>query len=166
MKSLTTKKIALLGIFIALSGVGAFFNLGGTTVAFDSTPAFVAAMLLGGSYGAIVGALGHGFTALLRGFPYGFFHIIIAIEMAAICFIGGLAVKKFKSPFWLSALIMFILNAFISPLPIIVWPGYGMALFLQLFLPLLLGSAANAILACILAYDLNPRMNKLLGGKI
>jgi hypothetical protein len=64
----TTFRIVLLALFIALCAVGANIKIMGS-IAFDSLPAFLAAMLIGGKEGAIAGAAGHLFSALLAGFP-------------------------------------------------------------------------------------------------
>lgn len=75
------KKLALCGMFIALSFIGANIKVFGT-IAFDSLPAFLAAMMLGPVYGAVIGAAGHILTSMLSGFPFGFLvHVVIAVAM-------------------------------------------------------------------------------------
>jgi uncharacterized membrane protein len=153
-----TQRIALTALFIALSAIGAQLKIF-SSIAFDSLPAFLAAMLLGGPEGALVGALGHMLTAALSGFPYTLpLHIVIALEMAGICYLAGWLVQKKHMAIWLAALIAFILNAFISPLILIVWPGFGWAVCGALFLPLAFGSAANAAGAAVLAYALKSKL--------
>ncbi len=88
------RKLVLVALFIALSFIGASIKIFGT-IAFDSLPAFLGALLLGPVYGAIIGFLGHLFTALLSGFPYGIVvHSVIAISMA-ITMIGFSCTYKF-----------------------------------------------------------------------
>ena len=153
-----TQKIVLMALFIALSAIGAQLKIF-SSIAFDSLPAFLAAFLLGGPEGAIVGAIGHMPTAALSGFPYTLpLHIVIALEMAGICYVAGWLVHKKKMAIWLAALIAFLLNAFISPLILIVWPGFGWAVCVALFFPLALASAANAAGAAVLAYLLKSRL--------
>ncbi|SEP16770.1 ECF transporter S component [Propionispora vibrioides] len=76
------RRIILLAFFIALSYMGAAVKILGT-IAFDSMPAFLAALLLGPAAGAVVGAAGHFFTAALSGFPLTLpVHVLIMGEMA------------------------------------------------------------------------------------
>lgn len=67
-KIISTKKLVWMALFIALSVVGANIKVMGS-IAFDSLPAFVAALMLGPVWGAVTGALGHFLTALTSGFP-------------------------------------------------------------------------------------------------
>jgi hypothetical protein len=46
------------------------------------------------------------------------------------------------------------LNAFVSPLIIIIWPGFGWGLALSLLPTLTIASAANVAIAVALAYAL------------
>jgi hypothetical protein len=79
---LPIKKLTLCALLIALSYVLSYVSIFGT-IAFDSLPAFVGGLALGGGYGALIGAIGHLFTASLKGFPYGIMpHFTIAILMA------------------------------------------------------------------------------------
>ncbi len=79
---ITTKKLVLMGLFIALCFVGGNIKVFGS-VAFDSMPAYLGTLLLGPIYGAIIGMLGHLFTALTSGFPMTLpVHIIISLDMA------------------------------------------------------------------------------------
>lgn len=88
-----TKKLILTSLFIALSIIGANIKLMGT-VAMDSMPGFLATLILGPIYGAIIGALGHFATALLSGFPLSLpVHIIISVDMALTMFVVGVLFK-------------------------------------------------------------------------
>ncbi len=53
----TTVNLVMVALFCALSAVGANIKIMGS-IAFDSLPAFLAAILMGPAAGAIVGALG------------------------------------------------------------------------------------------------------------
>ena len=80
--SISTKNLVIVALFIALSFVGSYLKLFGT-IAFDSLPGFLAALLLGPVYGAAIGFLGHLFTALTSGFPLSVpLHLVIAASMA------------------------------------------------------------------------------------
>lgn len=147
-----TRKMILIALFCALAYAGANLKVAGS-IAFDSTPAFLCAMLMGGLPGAVAGALGHLFSALLSGFPLSLpLHFAIAAEMGLICWITGTLVKKSGWPIWLAAVVALILNAVVAPAILIVWPGFGWSVAVAMFLPLLLASAANAVLAAVLAY--------------
>lgn len=160
-----TLEITLLAVFIALAAVGANIKVMGS-IAFDSLPAFLAAMLIGGRNGAIAGAAGHLFSALLAGFPMTLpMHLVIAAEMAAICYLTGWLVQKRGMSVWIAAVIAFVLNAFISPLIVAVWPGMGWSVCVALFIPLMLASAANVAGAAILAYPLRKPLKKVLGAE-
>ncbi len=147
-----TRKMILIALFCAMAYVGANLKIAGS-IAFDSTPAFLCAMLMGGLPGAVAGTLGHMFSAMLSGFPLSLpLHIVIGVEMGLICLLTGVLVKKRGWPIWLAGIVMLVLNAFISPAILIVWPGFGLSAALAIFMPLLLASAANVILAVVLAY--------------
>ncbi len=158
----TTFRITLLALFIALCVVGANVKVMGS-IAFDSLPAFLAAFLIGGKEGAIAGAAGHLFSALLAGFPLTLpMHLAIAAEMAAICWLAGWLVQNKNVRVWAAAIPAFVLNAFISPLLVVVWPGLGWEVMLALLVPLVLASAANVAGATILAVVLKKPLKKYL----
>jgi len=147
-----TRKMILIALFCAMAYVGANLKIAGS-IAFDSSPAFLCAMLMGGLPGAVAGTLGHMFSAMLSGFPLTLpLHIVIGVEMGLICFVTGILVKKSGWPIWLAAIVTLVLNAFVSPAILIIWPGFGLSAALAIFVPLLLASAANVILAAALAY--------------
>ena len=158
----STLNLVLLALFIALSAVGANIKVMGS-IAFDSMPAFLAAMLLGPVAGAIVGAVGHLLSAGLAGFALTLpLHIAIAIEMAVICYIAGYLAKKRNVKLWVVAIVAFILNAVLAPVILVFWPGFGMAVALAFFMPLALASAANVLIAVILAYALQKPLRTAL----
>lgn len=139
---LNLRTLCLLALFCALCALGAQVHIY-SSVALDALPAFLAAFLLGGVPGAIVGVLGHLLTALVSGFPMTVpLHLVVAVEMAAICYVAGQLARK--RSWWLAAGVAFVLNALVSPLVLLVWPGMGMAVFLVLLPSLALGSAINA----------------------
>ena len=144
-----TKVFALMGLFIALSAVGAFIKVPSPTgtVAFDSAPGFVAALLLGPGPGAAAAALGHLFTSLFAGFPLTLpIHIIIALEMAAFAAIYGYIGKK-SLPVGVG--LVSLLNGIIAPATFIPMPQFGMAFFTAMLIPLLVASAANIIVSAL-----------------
>lgn len=161
----TTLRITLLALFIALAAVGANVKIMGS-IAFDALPAFLAAMLLGSREGAIAGAAGHLFSALLAGFPMTLpMHLVIALEMAAICYLTGWLVHKRNLPLWGAAIPAFALNAFVSPLIVVVWPGMGVPVYLMLLAALTIASAVNVAGAAILAGALRRPLARVLGAR-
>ncbi len=158
----TTLRITLLALFIALAAVGANIKIMGS-IAFDALPAFLAAMLLGSREGAIAGAAGHLFSALLSGFPMTLpMHLVVAAEMAAICYLTGWMVQKRGLPIWAASIPAFALNAFVSPLIVVVWPGMGPAVYLTLLIPLTIASAVNVAGAALLAGALKKPLAPIL----
>ncbi len=158
------KKILLVALFCALCYVGANLKIAGS-IAFDSAPAFLCAMLMGGAPGAVAGVLGHLFSSLLSGFPLSPpLHLVIAAEMGLICLITGALVKRSGWPVWLGGIVALVLNAVVAPAILIVWPGFGLPVALTLFLPLLLASAANAALAVAMAYLLKKPYGIIIEG--
>lgn len=150
MKS-KTQKLCILALLCALSAVGARFPLYGS-VALDALPAFLAALLLGGMEGAAVGAAGHMLTATLSGFPLTLpLHLVVAAEMAGVCFAAGLLRQRGKLPIPACAAAAFLLNGLVSPLVLLFWPGMGLPVFLAFLPPLLAGSGLNALGAGVLA---------------
>jgi len=161
-----TKKVVLSAFFIALCFIGANIKVMGT-IAFDSLPAFLAAIMLGPIYGAVVGALGHFLTAFTSGFPLTVpVHLItmvtMALTMAAFSVVYKFFSKKNKSiAIILSIVVAVIVNGPISLLVLspLLLPMMGKAGIIAL-LPALSGvSALNAIIA-IVVYKFLPRSLK------
>lgn len=160
-----TVNLVMIALFCALSAVGANIKIMGS-IAFDSLPAFLAAFLMGPAAGALVGALGHILSALFAGFPLTLpLHLTIAAEMAVICAIVGWLVHKKNVQIWLGAIVAFILNALFAPAILIVWPGMGWAVCVALFFPLAIASAANVLVAAILAYALKKPYQSIITKK-
>lgn len=142
----TPKRIARIAILVALSAVGAFIKLPSPTgtVALDSAPAFVAAAAFGPGEGAIVGVLGHMFSALITGFPLGLpIHILVAVSMIAWIGLFGLIARKIN--IWVAIPVGIILNG-VGGAALLI-PIYGFGIFATLVVPLLVGSAINIIIA-------------------
>ncbi len=156
-----TLQICLLAMFCALSAIGAQIHIQGS-IALDALPAYLAALLLGGPGGAVVGALGHLLSSGLAGFPLTLpLHLVIAVEMALICFVTGWLKQKRNLSTPVCAVAAFVLNAFVSPLILLVWPGMGLAICLALLPSLAAGSAVNAFGAALLWYALRKPLHAL-----
>jgi uncharacterized membrane protein len=142
----TPKRIARVAILVALSAVGAFIKLPSPTgtVALDSAPGFVAAAAFGPGEGAIVGALGHLFSALITGFPLGFpIHLLVAASTIVWVALFGLVARKIN--IWVAIPVGIILNG-VGGAALLI-PIYGLGIFATLVLPLLVGSTINIIIA-------------------
>lgn len=143
------KSLALLAVFISFSVIGAMIKIPAVigSIALDSFPALIAAILLGPVSGAIVAAIGHLMSALIAGFPLGPFHAIIALEMAVILFLFGFMYKKgYKAA---SYLLFFISNAFLAGVPFIFILGMGF--YIGTLPSLAIGTFINAAVAVIAA---------------
>ena len=153
-----TKKLVLSALFIAISFIGANINLMGS-IAFDSLPGFLAALILGPWYGAAIGLLGHLFTALTSGFPLSLpIHLVIAVSMAITMLCFGFSYRMLKEKvseaanLIITGAIGVLLNApgslALSMSVMAVMIGREAALGLLVLLPMLtFASAANIILA-------------------
>ena len=172
-KSFNTKTLVIMALLIALSFVGSYLRIFGT-IAFDSLPGFLAALLLGPIHGAAIGFLGHIFTALNSGFPLSVpLHLVIAATMAITMFGYGLTYKILKTrysetaAFIISGIVGTILNAPFSLACSIgvlwIMAGREVALGLLVMLPaLLLASVANIVLSIILFKALGRVWNKII----
>lgn len=151
---LSTKVLVYCALLIALSFIGAQIKIFGS-IAFDSLPAFLGALLLGPIAGAVIGILGHFLTAITSGFPQTVpIHIIIAIGMGGICYSFGFL--KDRINIILNSFIVIILNGIVLSLIATV------ALFMMGVYPEIMGtwyflttllvpvSAANVVIAVMI----------------
>jgi uncharacterized membrane protein len=128
------------------------------SIALDSFPALLAAVILGPVSGAIVAGLGHIISAFIGGMTLGPFHFLIMVEMAvltwmfSILYINGKKVGAF--------FLFFISNAFVLALPFafLISPG-----FYTLLVPgLTVATAVNVVLAVLLLPRLEPVLKKII----
>ncbi|WP_251551839.1 ECF transporter S component [Neobacillus muris] len=148
------KRLSWLAMFTALSVAGAAIKIPALigSVALDSFPALLAAALLGGAPGAIVGALGHLLSAMLSGFPLGLLHFLIAGEMAVLVWLFGILHKKHKL---ISSTVFVLGNSIIAPLPFIFLINMGF--FVGMIPSLVTGSILNIFIALVLV----PRLERV-----
>jgi riboflavin transporter len=161
-----TRQIVLIALFIALSTVGAFIKIPSPTgtVAFDSLPAFLAALLLGGIPGAIVGFLGHMASAASTGFPMTVpIHLFVGVLMAVIMLVVSFVAKKINP--LVAMAVGIILNGVGAPAAFILLPKFGTAFFVNMVLPLTVGSIINIVVAGLVYYPLRKvsTVKRLLG---
>lgn len=146
--ALSVKRIAIMAVFIALSGVGVLIKIPSPvgTIGLDSAPGFFSALAFGSLEGAVVIALGHMLTAAFAGFPLTIpIHIFVAIQMA----LWALAFRWVNRKLGLIAAVItgIILNGVVSSFTMMLMGGFGAVLGLMPFL--ILGSAINVIIAAI-----------------
>ncbi|PEC49276.1 ECF transporter S component [Bacillus sp. AFS077874] len=156
-RKLNAKRIVLLSLFIALSAVLSNIKIV-YSIAFDSLPAFLAAMMISPIAGGIVGALGHLLTAITSGFPFTVpVHLFIAIQMLVIVWIFGVLFKKMNQ--YIAMIVAIILNGPVATLLsglLIAYLNHSFTVktissfFILMVVPLTLASAANIVLAFIL----------------
>lgn len=158
----TTKKLVYMAVLIALSFVGSMVKIQGS-IALDSMPGFLAALLLGPIEGALVGLIGHLITALTSGFPHTIVvHLIIGVAMGLTAYVFAYIYKRFNPI--LAVIVGTIING--PLLLLLLWPItslvglalHGKAFFLTLLIPLSLASAVNLVLAAIVYKLLKARI--------
>lgn len=149
---MSVRKLSWSALFIALSAVGAFIKIPAIigSIALDSFPGILSAVLLGPVTGAVIAGAGHIVSAILGGMPLGTFHFLILVEMAVLAWGYG---KLYRAEKRLGAAMFFLVgNALIAPLPfaVLISPEFYMAL-----LPSML---AATVLNLVIAYLLAPRL--------
>jgi uncharacterized membrane protein len=156
-------KVTWMAVFIALTVVGGGIKIPAIigSVALDSFPAIVAAALLGGIPGAIVGGIGHLVSALIGGMPLGPMHFLIAIEMAMLAWIVAYLYQKGSK--WTASILFVLGNTFAAPLPFIFL--ISKAFYISMVPSLLIASVLNTVLAVIVAPRLASIMKPAVAGK-
>ncbi|MZP29842.1 alpha-ribazole transporter [Heliobacterium undosum] len=142
----SVRGIALMGVLIALSAVGAMVKIPSPvgTIGLDSAPGFFAALALGATGGMIVITLGHLLTAMVVGFPLTLpVHFFIALQMA----MWAYAFRWMNERFGLTAAFVagVFLNGVVSSLTMLLLGGWGAVMAVMPFL--VAGSAVNVGLA-------------------
>lgn len=147
-------RLVVLSLFISISAILSNIKIF-STVALDSMPAFLAAMLLSPIAGAIVGAVGHLLSAFTSGFPLTLpMHIFIALQMFSIVWIFGVLYKK--SSHTIAICIAILLNGPIATFLSGILIGLlndsmtVIGFFKLMVIPLTLVSAVNIIIAYII----------------
>lgn len=151
----TTKQIAIMAIFIALSAVGAFIKIPSPigSIGLDSAPGYFAAVAFGPVIGGIVIAIGHLISGAVVGFPLTIpIHLGIAVGMALIAFVFYILGRKGVVGLVAGVVICALLNSF--ALGVLLIPIGGTALYVAMILPLLVASAVNLIIAAIAYFAL------------
>lgn len=154
------RRIVLAAMLLALCVVGANIKIMGS-IAFDSAPAFLGAILLGPWFGAFLGIFGHLTSAALSGFPLTLpVHLVVGFMMGVCMFVFGWIRQRFgKDKFGvilISDIVGYIIN---TPLEIpLLYPLLKGAIF-ALFVPLTVATIFNIIIAEIV-YAFLPKTMK------
>src|SRR5690625_335825 len=145
---MSSKRLSLLALFIALSVIGASIKIPAVigSIALDLFPALIAAVFLWRNTGAVVAGFGHLLSALIAGMPLVPMHIIIALEMAAIVWIFQVIYVSGKRK--LAGLFVVCSNGLIAPIPMILL--FGIGFYIALVPSLLIGSTVNMLAAFFL----------------
>lgn len=159
---LTTNNMAKMAMLIALSVIGASIKIQGS-IAFDSMPAFFAALYIGPLAGALVGFLGHLVSSGLSSFPLTLpVHLVIAVQMFVFIYIFGKAYRYINK--FLAVLLGVFLNGVVGTLiivPISIYfglPFNGWPLFYALIIPLSIAAFLNILIGTLVFERLNRRI--------
>lgn len=148
-RKMTLRNLSMAGLFIALSLLGANVKFWGNTIALDSAPGFLAALLLGSGYGGFVGAAGHIFSALISGMPLSpVVHMITAVSMAVVMMLHGFLARKFGNglvAIFIRVIVAILMNSVIATLPLIPILDWGM--IVSLWVPLAIATTVNVLIA-------------------
>lgn len=150
-------------LLIALCAIGGQIHFGVYSIGFDSSPAFVGALMLGPVAGAVLGALGHLATAASTGFPLSVpIHVAIAIIMAGTGASIGYITKQMTSSFSyiVSGIVGYIINVGIG-IAVIAWMMQSIEVAAFIFVPLSLAYALNYVGAALVV----SQLNRVFGGK-
>ncbi|MBP2242409.1 putative membrane protein [Cytobacillus eiseniae] len=148
------KKMAFISLLVALTAIGAAIKIPAPigSIALDAFPALLAAALLGGPAGAVVGGMGHLLSALLGGMPLGPLHFVVAIEMAFLSIVFAYLYRTGKR--WQAGILFILGNTFAAPLPFLFL--ISKAFYLSIVPSLFIGSAVNTVIALVIIPRLSP----------
>lgn len=152
---MSSKKLSLLALFIALSVIGASIKIPAIvgSIALDAFPALLASILLGKRMGAIIAGFGHILSSLIAGMPLGPMHLIIALEMAVIVWCFSVIYQSGKRKF--AGLFFVLSNSLLAALPMLFLLGKGF--YFALLPSLFIGAFFNVFVALLFI----PRFEKL-----
>lgn len=161
-----TKKLVLAALLISLSFIGANIKIM-QTIAFDSMPGFLGALILGPFYGGIIGVLGHFLTALTSGFPLTVpVHLVIMLGMALTMISFSYTYKYFSKKSKAAGSIIATIVAVIINGPLLTFlvapmliPIMGKSGVLAL-LPILCSATALNVIIALVVYNYLPKRYK------
>lgn len=162
----STKRLTTLAILLALCVIGANIPILGS-IALDSFPAFIGAVVLGPFAGAFLGFFGHMISALLSGFPQTLpIHLIIGGLMALCMFLyGWVRLKLKKNRIAASAVSMLVAYLINVPLDLLLlYPILGQVIFV-LFVPLTLATVVNLGISEVVLLGIPEKYKKIVSIK-
>lgn len=151
------RTITAYALLIALCAIGGQIHFGVYSIGFDSSPAFVGALMLGPVAGAVLGALGHFATAAFTGFPLSVpIHVAVAIVMAGTGASIGYIAKRMTSSFSyvVGGILGYIVNVGVG-LAVIAWMMQSVEVVAILCVPLSLAYGVNYVGAALVVSQLN-----------
>lgn len=156
---MSTKKISMLALFIALSAVGAMIKIPAivSSVALDFFPALLAAVYLGRRSGVVVASVGHLLSAFIGGMPLGPLHIIVALSLALIVYVFAIIYKRGRPI--VAGIFVVLANGFLAPVPMLFF--FGFEFYLALLPSLLVGALINTVIALVVAPRFQPIVERM-----
>ncbi len=152
-KSSTTSFVMRVALFSAASAVLGFVKLPSTvgSIALDSLPGYFVAAYFGPLTGGTVGALGHLASAMSAGFPLGFGHLYVALQMFAWCALFGALIRLVDRPWalYVAGVAAIFCNAIITPYLLAIFPIWR-PLLKPLIGFLLFAATVNVVAAVLL----------------
>ena len=168
-----TNHLVIMALMIALSFAGSHIRIFGS-IAFDSLPGFLVALLLGPVHGAVIGFLGHVFTAMISGFPLSFpLHMVIAFSMALTMLMFGYTYRALNNKISkmgniaITGIVGVVLNGPVSlafsmgVMSLIAGREAAMGMLVML-LPLVAAAATNVVLCFVLFKALGKEIKKII----
>lgn len=152
-KSFWSNWFYLAAVFTAASTLGGFIKIPSPvgSIALDSAPGYFLACYVHPLLGGIVGAIGHLASAASAGFPLGFVHVWVSLQMFFWCFAFG-SITFLINRLWAyipAALIAILLNGVVGPLMLAYLDIVPMSLAKAIIPILLVASAVNVFIAIL-----------------
>lgn len=140
-------------VFIAASALGGLIKMPSPvgSVAFDSAPGYFLAAYIHPILGGIVGCLGHLASAATAGFPLGYVHVWVAVQMFLWCLSFGYVARLFDTQWLLvpAIVIAVILNGVVGPYALGLLGVLDMAMAKAVIVILSVASLANVLIAAL-----------------
>lgn len=147
-------EVLYVAVFTAASALLGFIKLPApvASVALDSVPGYFTAGYLGALPGGVVGCLGHLASAATGGFPLGWLHLVIALQMLGCCWLFGVIIRGINRwwALFLAVPVALLANGVVAPLMLGILGLVAMDAARGLVLVLSIVSGVNATLAAIL----------------
>ena len=145
--------ITLAAVFVAASALGGLLKIPSPvgSIAFDSSPGYFIAAYIHPILGGLVGSLGHLASAASAGFPLGFVHVFVSVEMFFWCGAFGLIsrIKDARISLIPAAIVATLLNGVVGPLLLGFVGVVDMSLAKGIVVILTIASGANVIVASL-----------------